>query len=70
MSLMFIWDPWCIFVYYFSGMCITIINFKNLVIAMACTMNATAIFDNDLLFFHPCLSVANFILGAFIRVLW
>lgn len=50
-------------------MCITIINFKNLVIAMACTMNVTAIFDNDLLFFHPCLSLANFILGAFIGVL-
>lgn len=50
-------------------MCITIINFKNLVIAMACTMNVTAIFDNDLLFFHPCLSLANLILGAFILVL-
>lgn len=46
----------------------TIINFKNLVIAMACTMNITAILDNGLLFLQPSLSLANFILGTFIGV--
>lgn len=36
---------------------------------MACTMNITAILDNDLLFFHPSLSLSNFILGTFIDVM-
>lgn len=51
-------------------MCIVIINFKNLIIAMVCTMNNIAILDNDPLFFHPCLSLVDFILGIFIDVLW
>lgn len=50
-SLMFSWDPWCIFVYFGSSCIIIIINFKNLIIAMACTMNINDILDNDLLFF-------------------
>lgn len=31
---------------------------------------ATAILGNDPFFFHPCLGLANFILGRFIGMLW